>query len=185
MRTDIVDWDPAKSIICQLQPQPTSQSTSPHHHVVKEFQVLACHGWWCLRPRRSHRPEKFSDEGSKKKKESGKVTGENMGFSADNVKGVVLALLSSGFIGGSFIIKKKGLRRAAAVSGVRAGWFLLTSLSGSFSADGRSADYAFCVAGVGGFSYLLEPLWWLGMVTSKLSAISFLSLAAEKYTIGF
>ncbi|KAF7833349.1 putative magnesium transporter NIPA6 isoform X1 [Senna tora] len=58
---------------------------------------------------------------------------------SDENRGVVLALLSSGFIGASFIIKKKGLRRAAAVSGVR--------------------------AGVGGYYYLLEPLWWLGMVT--------------------
>ncbi|KAL5994657.1 hypothetical protein ACLOJK_024710 [Asimina triloba] len=39
----------------------------------------------------------------------------------DNLKGFLLALLSSGFIGASFIIKKKGLRRAAAASGVRAG----------------------------------------------------------------
>ncbi|KAI4373652.1 hypothetical protein MLD38_011757 [Melastoma candidum] len=62
-----------------------------------------------------------------------------MGLSQDNVKGVVLALLSSAFIGGSFIIKKKGLKRAAAFSGVR--------------------------AGVGGYSYLLEPLWWVGMIT--------------------
>ncbi|KAL3850162.1 hypothetical protein ACJIZ3_012044 [Penstemon smallii] len=62
-----------------------------------------------------------------------------MGFSKDNLKGFVLALLSSGFIGASFIIKKKGLRRAAAVSGVR--------------------------AGVGGYSYLWEPLWWIGMIT--------------------
>lgn len=44
-----------------------------------------------------------------------------MSFSDDNLKGFILALLSSGFIGSSFIIKKKGLRRAAAVSGVRAG----------------------------------------------------------------
>lgn len=44
-----------------------------------------------------------------------------MGFTGDNLKGFVLALLSSAFIGASFIIKKKGLRRAAAVSGVRAG----------------------------------------------------------------
>ena len=42
-------------------------------------------------------------------------------LSTDNVKGIVLALLSSGFIGASFIIKKKGLRRAAVASGVRAG----------------------------------------------------------------
>ncbi|KAI4368640.1 hypothetical protein MLD38_017175 [Melastoma candidum] len=62
-----------------------------------------------------------------------------MGLSQDNVKGVVLALLSSAFIWGSFIIKKKALKRAAAFSGVR--------------------------AGVGGYSYLLEPLWWVGMVS--------------------
>lgn len=42
-------------------------------------------------------------------------------LSTDNMKGIVLALLSSGFIGASFIIKKKGLRRAAVASGVRAG----------------------------------------------------------------
>ena len=45
----------------------------------------------------------------------------DMGFSRDNLKGFILALLSSGFIGASFIIKKKGLRRAAAASGLRAG----------------------------------------------------------------
>ncbi|KAF9660906.1 hypothetical protein SADUNF_Sadunf19G0012400 [Salix dunnii] len=45
------------------------------------------------------------------------------------------------FIGSSFIIKKKGLRKAG-VSGPR--------------------------ASVGGYGYLLEPLWWLGMITSKL-----------------
>lgn len=44
-----------------------------------------------------------------------------MGFGEDNLRGVILALLSSGFIGASFIIKKKGLRRAAVSSGVRAG----------------------------------------------------------------
>ncbi|XP_038878973.1 probable magnesium transporter NIPA6 isoform X1 [Benincasa hispida] len=65
-----------------------------------------------------------------------------MGFSEDNLNGVILALLSSGFIGASFIIKKKGLRRAAAASGVR--------------------------AGVGGYTYLREPLWWIGMIISFL-----------------
>ncbi|KAJ0980909.1 hypothetical protein J5N97_009164 [Dioscorea zingiberensis] len=69
-----------------------------------------------------------------------------MGFSADNLKGFILALLSSGFIGASFIIKKKGLRRAAAASGVR--------------------------AGVGGYSYLLEPLWWLGMITMIVGEVA-------------
>ncbi|KAM7278133.1 hypothetical protein ACFE04_005267 [Oxalis oulophora] len=69
-----------------------------------------------------------------------------MGFCDDNVKGFVLALVSSVFIGASFIIKKKGLRRAAATSGVR--------------------------AGVGGFSYLLEPLWWLGMITMIVGEVA-------------
>ncbi|WMV50519.1 hypothetical protein MTR67_043904 [Solanum verrucosum] len=63
------------------------------------------------------------------------------GMSSDNIKGLVLALSSSLFIGASFIIKKKGLKKAGA-SGVR--------------------------AGVGGYSYLNEPLWWVGMITSEL-----------------
>ncbi|PNX63407.1 magnesium transporter NIPA2-like protein, partial [Trifolium pratense] len=58
-----------------------------------------------------------------------------MGLSKENVTGLILALMSSLFIGSSFIIKKQGLRRAASFSGVR--------------------------AGVGGFYYLLEPLWWV------------------------
>ncbi|XAR60321.1 hypothetical protein NMG60_11033641 [Bertholletia excelsa] len=69
-----------------------------------------------------------------------------MGFSQDNLIGFLLALSSSGFIGASFIIKKKGLRRAANASGVR--------------------------AGVGGYSYLLEPLWWLGMITMIIGEVA-------------
>lgn len=42
------------------------------------------------------------------------------GMSSDNIKGLVLALSSSFFIGASFIVKKKGLKKASA-SGVRAG----------------------------------------------------------------
>ncbi|KAL3515019.1 hypothetical protein ACH5RR_021921 [Cinchona calisaya] len=61
-----------------------------------------------------------------------------MGVS-DNTRGLVLAMLSSLFIGTSFILKKKGLKRAAASS-----------------SDSR--------AGVGGYTYLLEPLWWSGMI---------------------
>lgn len=38
----------------------------------------------------------------------------------DNTKGLILAMLSSLFIGTSFILKKKGLKRAAA-AGTRAG----------------------------------------------------------------
>ncbi|GAB2229709.1 hypothetical protein Droror1_Dr00013961 [Drosera rotundifolia] len=60
------------------------------------------------------------------------------GMSSDNIKGLVLALSSSFFIGASFIVKKKGLKKAGA-SGVRAGF--------------------------GGYSYLYEPLWWVGMIT--------------------
>ncbi|MFQ6622966.1 hypothetical protein Gotur_001506 [Gossypium turneri] len=41
------------------------------------------------------------------------------GMSSDNVKGLVLALSSSLFIGASFIVKKKGLKKAGA-SGIRA-----------------------------------------------------------------
>ncbi|RZS11691.1 hypothetical protein BHM03_00043069 [Ensete ventricosum] len=59
------------------------------------------------------------------------------GMSSDNIKGLVLALSSSFFIGASFIVKKKGLKKAGA-SGVR--------------------------AGAGGYSYLYEPLWWVGMI---------------------
>jgi len=44
-----------------------------------------------------------------------------MGVS-DNCKGLVLAMSSSAFIGSSFILKKKGLKRAAA-RGTRAGQF--------------------------------------------------------------
>lgn len=41
-------------------------------------------------------------------------------MSTDNTKGLVLAFSSSFFIGASFIIKKKGLKKAAA-SGLGAG----------------------------------------------------------------
>ena len=46
------------------------------------------------------------------------------GMSSDNIKGLVLAISSSLFIGASFIVKKKGLKKAGA-SGVRAGFFFL------------------------------------------------------------
>ncbi|KAL0432156.1 UNVERIFIED_CONTAM: putative magnesium transporter NIPA6 [Sesamum latifolium] len=58
-----------------------------------------------------------------------------------NLIGFGLAVGSSAFIGSSFIIKKKGLQRAGA-SGSR--------------------------ASSGGYGYLLEPLWWIGMVTTFL-----------------
>ncbi|KAG8068613.1 hypothetical protein GUJ93_ZPchr0005g16021 [Zizania palustris] len=67
------------------------------------------------------------------------------GMSADNVKGLLLALSSSLFIGASFIVKKKGLKKAGA-SGIR--------------------------AGAGGYSYLLEPLWWAGMTAMIVGEIA-------------
>lgn len=39
---------------------------------------------------------------------------------SDNTRGLILAMVSSAFIGSSFILKKKGLKRAAA-AGTRAG----------------------------------------------------------------
>ncbi|KAL4852935.1 putative magnesium transporter NIPA4 [Chlorella vulgaris] len=64
---------------------------------------------------------------------------------SDQTIGLTLALSSSLFIGSSFVIKKRGLRRAGA-TGVR--------------------------AGSGGFSYLLEPLWWLGLATMALGEVA-------------
>ncbi|XP_020201958.1 probable magnesium transporter NIPA7 [Cajanus cajan] len=64
---------------------------------------------------------------------------------SSNLIGFILALTSSAFIGSSFIIKKKGLQRA--------------TLNGS-SASG------------GGYGYLLQPLWWLGMVTMIVGEIA-------------
>ncbi|KMZ58306.1 putative Non-imprinted in Prader-Willi/Angelman syndrome region protein,putative [Zostera marina] len=64
---------------------------------------------------------------------------------ADNLKGFVLAVVSSAFIGASFIVKKKGLKRAGA-SGAR--------------------------AGVGGYGYLMEPLWWVGLFAMIIGEIA-------------
>lgn len=54
-----------------------------------------------------------------------------------NIIGFGLAVASSAFIGSSFIIKKKGLLRA-----------------GAYGSRASS----------GGYRYLLEPLWWIGMI---------------------
>ncbi|XP_078181768.1 putative magnesium transporter NIPA4 isoform X2 [Carex rostrata] len=67
------------------------------------------------------------------------------GMSTDNIKGLVLALSSSSFIGASFIVKKKGLKKAGA-SGIR--------------------------AGAGGYSYLYEPLWWAGMIAMVVGEVA-------------
>ena len=70
----------------------------------------------------------------------------------ENQRGVALALASSIFIGASFIIKKKGLM-AAGQKGVSA------------------RD--------GGYSYLRQPLWWVGMGT--MIGGEFANLAAYAY----
>lgn len=120
-----------------------------------------------LRIRRWRNVEKWSEQIRERR------IFKDMGFSTDNIKGVLLALLSSLFIGASFIIKKKGLRRAAAASGIRAGEFLLFSylfkLHFYYGLFVFSIGFVFhsWFVGVGGYSYLLEPLWWLGMITSK------------------
>lgn len=56
--------------------------------------------------------------------------------------GILLAVLSSVFIGSSFILKKKSLLRLNIGGGMR--------------------------AGDGGFGYLKDRLWWLGLLLSKL-----------------
>ncbi|XP_057469728.1 probable magnesium transporter NIPA4 isoform X2 [Actinidia eriantha] len=77
--------------------------------------------------------------------EASEDSDSRMAMSSDNTKGLILALSSSFFIGASFIVKKKGLKKAGA-SGVR--------------------------AGVGGYSYLYEPLWWAGMITMIVGEIA-------------
>ncbi|OQU82658.1 hypothetical protein SORBI_3006G281700 [Sorghum bicolor] len=134
------------------------------------------------------------------------------GMSADNIKGLVLALSSSLFIGASFIIKKKGLKKAAS-SGVRAVSDthvhdtsdlcpksrrlmpccisnpllpLLQEFVSQFSASFctlslrclchlyyQTAVLMFHVmTGVGGYSYLYEPLWWIGMITMIVGEVA-------------
>ncbi|XP_068701596.1 magnesium transporter NIPA2-like isoform X1 [Montipora capricornis] len=67
---------------------------------------------------------------------------DNSGF----YTGLGLALSSSVFIGTSFIVKKKGLRRVASSTGKR--------------------------AGQGGYAYLKEWLWWLGLITMAVGEIA-------------
>ncbi|XVF29035.1 hypothetical protein REPUB_Repub15cG0084700 [Reevesia pubescens] len=75
-----------------------------------------------------------------------------MGMSSDNIHGLVLAVSSSIFIGSSFIIKKKGLKKAGS-TGTR--------------------------AGQGGYSYLYEPWWWAGMITMIIGEVA--NFAAYAY----
>ena len=63
----------------------------------------------------------------------------NTSSTRDFYIGLILAISSSIFIGSSFIIKKKGLLRVSRVSSSR--------------------------AGSGGYAYLKEWLWWVGLTT--------------------
>jgi hypothetical protein len=79
-----------------------------------------------------------------------------IGMSTDNIKGLVLALSSSLFIGASFIVKKKGLKTAGA-SGIRAGKvsiFLLFIQLGFCFWPWNGLH--FC-----GFSLFICWLWWV------------------------
>ena len=112
----------------------------------------------------------------------------------DHTIGLVLAVSSSIFIGTSFIIKKRGLRMAAS-KGIRAGahsyqpsacfllhpFKLLLQLSMRCWLTGEacstiveapsnprlipSSDCLGKSEGAGGFSYLMEPVWWAGLLS--------------------
>ncbi|VAH66550.1 unnamed protein product [Triticum turgidum subsp. durum] len=90
------------------------------------------------RPTQRQRPASNAPPAARRRTMSPAATDAGGDLFAANLKGALLAVASSAFVGVSFIVKKKGLRRAGAV-GSR--------------------------AGVGGYGYLWEPLWWVGMVT--------------------
>lgn len=69
--------------------------------------------------------------------------GSTAQLNTDFIIGLVLAISSSLFIGTSFILKKKGLLKISRMSATR--------------------------AGEGGYAYLKEWLWWLGLITSKFN----------------
>lgn len=98
---------------------------------------------------------------------------------SDQTIGLLLALSSSLFIGASFVIKKRGLRRAGS-TGLRAGkrvqlaaaW--VRFLPACLHACQLEQPVAFLSlqAGSGGFSYLRESLWWLGLVTMAAGEVA-------------
>ncbi|KAJ0040293.1 hypothetical protein Pint_27489 [Pistacia integerrima] len=74
---------------------------------------------------------------------------------SNNLKGFLLAVVSSAFIGSSFIIMKKGLTKAGV--------------------NGPSASSR-------GYGYLLEPLWWIGMVTMIANFVAYIYVPAALVT---
>uniref|UniRef100_A0A803L045 Probable magnesium transporter n=1 Tax=Chenopodium quinoa TaxID=63459 RepID=A0A803L045_CHEQI len=100
--------------------------------------------------------------------ESGEASGTYNGMSSDNIKGLVLALSSSFFIGASFIVKKKGLKKAGS-SGVRAGLAFKISDVNAFAAVvvgeiANFAAYAFAPA------ILVTPLGAVSIIISATLA---------------
>ena len=90
-------------------------------------------------------------------------------WATDQAKGLALAVSSSVFIGSSFIIKKKGLRLAGA-TGLRAGMQL--SVGPCCCCSFRGAQLLSPGAGTGGYSYLLQPLWWGGLLTMVVGEVA-------------
>lgn len=93
-------------------------------------------------PAAPHRPFRA---GGRRSRRTGAAMGPAGGRSGFYV-GLGLALASSAFIGGSFILKKKGLLRLC----------------------GRGRPRA----GHGGHAYLREWLWWAGLLCSEYRAES-------------
>lgn len=82
--------------------------------------------------------------------------------------GLGLALASSVFIGGSFILKKKGLLRLCGRGRPRAGTARADSERGSAcGCAAPSLPRPFLPAGHGGHAYLREWLWWAGLLCSE------------------
>nr|CAD1824537.1 unnamed protein product [Ananas comosus var. bracteatus] len=114
-------------------------------------------------------------------------------LSADNVKGLVLALSSSVFIGASFIVKKKGLQKPGrrGLGQVRdrrsrsnCSHYAIVKVNITLDVTICMLDLALGMASqlekakvaktrwIGGYSYLYEPLWWAGMVTMIVGEIA-------------
>ena len=80
--------------------------------------------------------------------------------------GLTLALLSSFFIGSSFILKKKGLLRLCSSANSNGGGGADDSYN---SMSGKKTKML--RAGQGGYGYLKEWLWWSGLLTSKINSL--------------
>jgi hypothetical protein len=89
--------------------------------------------------------------------------------SNEHLMGLLLAVSSSVFIGSSFIVKKRGLRLAAASSGLRAGaclaLFCTCACLAIAAHPAQPVAISHPCAGAGGYSYLREPTWWLGLIS--------------------